>query len=224
MQVKNSSFEYAGGCVAVNINISQLEADKMLVYNKIKFDDIDLSKIDINKLFLLGNMSIVGSSALGKVSGVVKASLIADTLLVIDQQSLDAEVEMALVDGELINFTPLKAVSEYFSVDDLMHIKFDTIYNKYSIKSGVVTVPKMNIASTLGNYFIMGSYAIDGKLDLEVDIPLNVIAKAAVRKMTNGAGIKHKPKEIDGRVRDNYLKFYIRGKKDNLEVSLRDND
>ncbi len=228
IDIKDTRFVYAGGDVCVDMKVlNSDEDDKVILDKKITFDGVDLSQIDIDRVLSLGDISVVGSSANGKVTGSVESSLIIDTLFKIDKKSISAQVEFVIIDGELINLAPLRAASKYFRIGDLMHVKFDTLYNNYKIDKGKVTIPKMNISSTLGNYFIKGSADIEDinnvYLDLDVEIPWNTVAKAALHSIVAGRKDNtYRTQTIDRKIRKNYLKVNVKGRSDSLLVSLGD--
>ena len=65
------------------------------------------------------------------------------------------------MNGVLVNFAPMQAMSSYFKDKNLNMVRFDTLRNTLLFKNGTLFIPDMNINSSLGYMEIAGK-AVDG--------------------------------------------------------------
>ena len=82
-----------------------------------------------------------------------------DLTPMIDQ--CEAQMQVEIHNGVLINFAPMQAMSSFFSDKNLMKVRFDTLRNVLSFKNGELTIPDMNINSSLGFMEISGTQSMD---------------------------------------------------------------
>ena len=100
---------------------------------------------------------------------------------------------------------------------------FDTLKNNFTLKNGVMTIPEMLIASTLGYLKISGTQEIIGKmnLDYQVGIPWKMIKDVAKNKLSRNKDQTEGSNEIITAAEDSkYLYFKVKGDLDNFEVNL----
>lgn len=139
----------------------------------------------------------------------------------LDQSEVHLDVEV--LDGRLVNYEPMKLLSDYMGNRDLTNIRFDTITNHIDLTEGVLSIPSMIIESTIGHYELSGRHDLDHKLEYFVRIPWKTIKEGAKSKLFG----KKKAEEIDDRIveRDpnksiKYLNLKISGTLDNYKVGL----
>jgi hypothetical protein len=92
-----------------------------------------------------------------------------------------------VIDGEIVNYSPIHAMSEYFGDKDLDRIRFGELINTFDVKDGVLYIPSMTINSTLGFMDIFGEQSAkdDFKMDYTMQVPLKMIKQAALSKVFN---------------------------------------
>jgi hypothetical protein len=92
-------------------------------------------------------------------------------------------IDFSVINGSLNNFAPFTAMSDYFTDKNLSNVRFDTLRNDLYLDEGVLTIPKMNINSTLGYFELSGKQGIDLNMDYTMRIPVKVVTKAATQKL-----------------------------------------
>jgi hypothetical protein len=127
------------------------------------------------------------------------------------------------VNGRLENYAPLVDLGSYFEDKDVSNVAFDTLKNNFTLKNGVMSIPEMLIASSLGYLKISGTQEILGKmnLDYQVGIPWQMIKDVAKNKLFRNKKQTDGSNEIITATEDSkYLYFKVKGDLDNFEVNL----
>jgi hypothetical protein len=132
-------------------------------------------------------------------------------------------MNLTVINGRLENYAPLVDLGSYFEDKDVSNVAFDTLKNNFTLKNGIMTIPEMLIASTLGYLKISGTQEIIGKmnLDYQVGIPWKMIKDVAKNKLSRNKDQTEGSNEIITAAEDSkYLYFKVKGDLDNFEVNL----
>lgn len=217
---KDVGCRVAGGKIDFTGELTQ-KAKGLEIKSRVKYSDINFKDLSVKyKISKNDNDRYVNENLRGRISGTLDATLFTDKDMNIDVGRSVINANFTIVNGQLVNFAPIKAASKYFQRSDLNDIRFDTLSNQITIKSGVISVPRMNIASTLGNYFVSGTTSIsDGKMNFMFEVPWNVIGGVVASRIFGGK--PDSKKAIDGEIKKRYVKFYVMGTPEAYEVKLR---
>ena len=207
--IRNIQFGIAGGSLQLSSTINESGKNKHILNSTVKINNIDARKLfyafDDFGLDGLGNKNLTGQlTASGSLSTNINAAG------VLDKKTLTGYLNFSLKNGSLINYAPIMKIQEIvFKKRDFSDIKFTEIKNAVTLKDGVVTVPRMQIESSVFNLFIEGKYGIAGNTDLRIQVPLknlkkvdpNDISKKANNKERGGASIYLRAKTgSDGKI------------------------
>lgn len=189
-----------------HLTIHHLNLDKFMV----KFDDF-------------GQDHLVSENLHGYVEGTLsgKIHMHADFVPKLDDSEL--KMNLTVINGRLENYAPLVDLGTYFEDKNVSSVAFDTLKNNFTLKNGVMTIPEMLIASSLGYLKISGTQEIIGKmkLDYQVGIPWQMIKDVAKNKLSRDKDPKESSNDIITAAEDSkYLYFKVKGDLDNFEVKL----
>jgi hypothetical protein len=182
----------------------------------------ELKSIDIDEFFYsfsnFGQNFIVDKNLKGNLSGDVKFSAILSKELIISKESITADGNLKIENGELIQFEPLMGLSKFISVEELSHIKFKTLNNEILIKDKIITIPEMDIYSSAMNITALGIHKFDNSYDYRIKVSMTDLLFNKAREKT---------KEVNkfGIVEDDGLgkitiPLKIKGKGDKYETSF----
>ncbi|MCK5470577.1 MAG: membrane biogenesis protein, partial [Cyclobacteriaceae bacterium] len=135
-------------------------------------------------------------------------------------------MELEIVDGELKNYKPLNALSDYFKNKNLSKIRFDTLSNKLNVTNGIITIPSMTINSTLGYMDISGTQDMHNHMEYYFRIPMKMVTKTARHKLFGKKGAISDSTQIDvihykyTSKKTWYLNLKLIGDPDDFKVSL----
>lgn len=137
---------------------------------------LNLNKVDIHQLFKACenfNQSVIGHQNLhGRVTGKIQLSGDWSESLEPRLSSIKSNASISITSGELINYEPLLALSEYISEDALKHIRFENLSNEIVIENQKIIVPQMDIRSSAIDLSGSGTHGFDNSLDYRLQIVL----------------------------------------------------
>ena len=150
-----------------------------------------MERIDIKQMFEVFknfNQEFIRSNNLeGLISGSVDFSARLNSNLIPELESVYAETDVIIENGELKDFAPLNSLSRFIELSELEHVKFETLRNNIIIKDQKVIVPEMAINSTAFNLIASGIHGFDNNFEYKVRINLSELLakKARVKKENN---------------------------------------
>jgi hypothetical protein len=162
-----------------------------------------------------GQQTITSSNLKGRATAELKAKIYVSEEYNLVKDKLEVETDLAITGGELIGFAPLLAMSRFISVDELNHVRFDTLRNHLTIKDSRLVIPKMSVSSSILNVDVFGEHGFDLEMDYHVNLLLNEILRRKSKKKKTFDG--HEIIDNKGKTR---LYLWIRGKPDNLKVGF----
>jgi hypothetical protein len=138
----------------------------------------------------------------------------------------EAQLEVDIRNGTLVNFAPIQAVSAYFKDKNLNMVRFDTLRNKLTFKDGALTIPAMNINSSLGFMEISGKQSLNMQMEYALRIPLKMVTQVGFRMLFGKKSEEVDPDQVDAieyRDKDRRVRFLnlkITGTPDDYKVKL----
>ncbi len=181
----------AGGKIGARAHFNGADANKIYLKSRIRVTDVDLEKLML-KMDYLGQDYVINKNIKGRLTGQVKCYVQVHPDLTPIMENSEAQIDVNIYDGELMNFAPIQAMSTYFSNKNLNMVRFDTLRNKLSFKNNTLSIPTMNINSSLGFLEISGNQGMDKHMEYYLRIPLKLVTQVGFRKLFG-----KKPEEVD---------------------------
>lgn len=119
-----------------------------------------------------GQSTLTNTHLKGTGSAVVEARAKMNDRLEIDVNSIEATVDVRIANGELNDFEPMLALSDFAAIDELKKVRFSTLQNNISIANGVINIPKMEIKNSVLDLQLVGSHTFENKIDYTVRLQL----------------------------------------------------
>jgi hypothetical protein len=190
--IKNVQFNIAGGSLRLTSSIQETGTNKHYLKST-----VDINNIDAKKLFYaFDNFGIEGigyKNLTGQLSAKGALSTQINGAGVLDKKTLNGSLRFTLKNGSLINYAPIMKIQDIvFKKRDFSDIHFVEIKNNLTVKDGLVTVPRMQIESTVFNLFIEGVYGFAGNTDLRIQVPLKNLKKVDPADMSKKANNKER--------------------------------
>jgi hypothetical protein len=172
----------AGGFIGARVHFNGADPKKIYLRSRISIQDLDLQKVML-KADYLGQDYVINKNIQGSFSGLIRSyvQVHPDLTPMIDQ--CEAQMQVEIHNGVLVNFAPMQAMSSYFGDKNLMKVRFDTLRNVLSFKNGELTIPDMNINSSLGFMEISGTQSMDMHMEYYLRIPLKLVTQAGFHKL-----------------------------------------
>lgn len=182
----------ADGKLNINGYFNGSDPSNIYFSSKMKAEKLDLDKLLV-KFENFGQDYLINENLHGKVSGTIDSKFLVhpDFTPIIEKST--AKMELTVYDGSLVDFAPMQAMSGYFKDKNLTRVKFDTLQNVFELNNGVLSIPKMNINSSLGFIELSGRQSLDLSMEYFLRIPLNLVTQVGFQTLFGGK----KQEEID---------------------------
>jgi hypothetical protein len=185
------TMKVAGGAVRMRGKFNGSDHEKIYFRSRINFDQIDLEKM-LLKLDHFGQDVVVNKNVKGRLSGQVKSYVQVHPDLVPIMSNTKAELTLRIFNGSLVDFAPMQAMASYFKDKNMRLIRFDTLQNKLMFLNGVLSIPTMNINSSLGYIQVSGKQSLDLSMEYYVRVPMKMVTRVGFSAL-----FKRKPEEVD---------------------------
>ena len=188
-------------------------------------------KLDLDKLLIkfenFGQDYLINENLHGKVSGAITSKFLVYPDLTPIIEKSEAKMDLTVYQGSIVNFSPLSAMATYFSDRNLSNVRFDTLSNTFDLKEGVLSIPKMNINSSLGFIELSGKQSLDLKMDYFIRIPLGMVTSVGFKSLFGGKNKNEvDPDQEDAIVyrdddkRIRFVNINMKGTPDDYKISL----
>ncbi len=176
---------------------------------------IDLKNINVTEAFKqcnnFGQTNITAQNLKGIYNGSIDFAGVWDEKLNCKTDKIYAQIKIQLLNGELINYKPLAALSKFVSLTDLQNLKFAELNNTIEIREQTITIPKMLIENNAVNITLSGSQNFDNFIDYDLKVNLSEVLRKKLKAKDNEFG------EEDEKKKGINLFINMRGPIDNLK-------
>ena len=219
------NMEVAGGKIGARAQFNGSDPNKIYLKSRISAEDVNIEKLML-KLDYLGQDYVINKNIVGSLSGQIESyvQVHPDLTPLLDQS--EATLELEILNGALLNFAPMKAMSSYFKDKNLNMVRFDTLRNTLTFKNGALFIPDMNINSSLGFMEVAGKQSLDMKMEYYIRIPLKMVTQVGFRMLFGKKKEEVDPDQVDAieyRDKDKKIRFMnlkITGTPDAYKVGL----
>lgn len=169
----------AGGLVDIKGYFNGSNPKKIYFQSTINVADLDMDKI-FYKMDNFGQDYLVNENMHGKITGTITSKVLMHPDLVVNLRDTEAHIEATLKDGRLTNFAPFKMMDRFMAGKDLENVRFGEMQNVFDVKNGEISIPRMEISSTLGYMKISGKQNFDNDMRMSylVEVPSFIIRDA----------------------------------------------
>jgi hypothetical protein len=189
--------------------------------------DLVVENADIDKLMFkferLGHDIVLSKNLHGIISASATGNIRVYPDLVPDLDQSEIHLDVMVLKGRLVDYEPMLLLSEYMGNKDLTNIRFDTITNHMDLTAGKLSIPNMNIESTLGHYELSGTHDLEHNIEYFLRIPWKTVREGARAKLFG----PRKAEEIDDEIAEkdpnkkiNYLNVKIQGTLEDYKIGL----
>jgi AsmA-like C-terminal region len=148
--------------------------------------NFNIENVDVNlafKSFKNFNQDFLKAENLaGSLSGTLSLLLPLDSLLYPDFKNVTAEGKYTIINGALINFEPVKALSRFIKLSELENITFSKLENDLFIRNNYLAVPQMEIKSSAADFTVSGKHDFNNNYEYHVKTYLSEVLSRKARK------------------------------------------
>ena len=146
----------------------------------------NLNEINVKKTFSVfnnfGQSFIKDENLEGILSGSLSILIPMDDMLRPSVRSMLAEGKYILKKGALVNFEPMKELSEFIDISELENIRFEELANDFFIRNNSLYMPQMDVRSSAADLSINGRHGFDNDYEYHVRILLSEILSKKIPK------------------------------------------
>jgi len=146
----------------------------------------NVSDIDVNHTFKtfnnFGQTFLKAENLAGTLSGALTILLPMDSLLKPEIKAITAEGKYILTKGALINFDPVKELSNFIELSELENINFDKLGNDFFIRNNYLYIPQMDINSSAADLSVNGKHSFDNEYEYHIKMLLSEILSKKRKK------------------------------------------
>jgi uncharacterized protein involved in outer membrane biogenesis len=219
------SMNIAGGSINASAQFDGSNPSKIMLHSRINAEDVDMEKL-LLKLDYLGQDYVINKNLHGSLSGQVETNMQVHPDLTPLMENTNARIDLEILNGTLVNFAPMQALSSYFGDRNLMMVRFDTLRNSLTFRNGILYIPDMNINSSLGYMEIAGQQSMDMRMEYFLRIPLKLVTQAGFHMLFGKKKEEVDPDQVDAieyRDKEKKIRFMnlkITGTPDDYKVAL----
>ena len=151
--------------------------------------ELNLKEVDINDLAIKMQVGEEIYSLRDNFDGILTANGLAEVFITpdlkVDMSNTTAIFNVRLTDGALINFKPLQAAGKYLDNKNLDYVEFATLRNGFTLMDSKISIPVMNVESTVGQLLIEGEQGLDNSYLYLLRIPPRLAMDAAKSVLSN---------------------------------------
>lgn len=151
--------------------------------------DVILNNVDVRQMFYqLGNFGQEGikyENLKGNISADLQFTSDWSPGLEIDWKSLETTADIQIEKGELIDFKPMLALSNFLRVEDLEHVVFSELHNKIRIRDRKLFIPDMEINSNAFNIKLSGEHTFENEINYHLEVLLSELLARENRRHRN---------------------------------------
>ncbi len=171
ISINNVSLNHAGGSLKLNGTIDQSGSLNQVNVNT------TISNANIQQLFYafnnFGQNTLTSQNLSGSFNAVTHVSGAITKNGELVSRSLHGTVGFNLRDGALINFEPMRKIGAFaFPNRNFSNITFKNLKNTLNIQGNYITIPTMQIESSVLNIFLGGVYGFSSGTNIAMQIPL----------------------------------------------------
>lgn len=143
-------------------------------------------RLDIQKVFYqlenFGQSNLTDKNLRGLLSADITYSSRWSHALTPDMNSIKAQADIIIEQGQLLNYEPMANLSRFIKLDDLMNVKFSTLKNRIDIRNGVINIPNMEIKSNAMDIKLSGTHTFNNDINYRVTLLLSDLLAAKAKR------------------------------------------
>lgn len=202
------SLETMGGSLKVSGIVDAKNPKAIDVVSTLKMNGINIDSVFY--VFENFNQTFIQDKHLkGKATADVNLEMTLNQNLRLFRETLIADIGIAIKNGQLNNFEPLKKLERYLGDEGLDRLRFSELKNDIHIEDKTIYLPQMEVRSNVTNIVISGTHTFDQQINYRLITPLR-------RKRLNPEEAAATELDAQGRSR---LFLKITGTTDNYRIA-----
>lgn len=174
--ITDLALQTAGGSIALDATVNGRQTNRLMVDAQANLKGIAVD----SAFYIFENFKqtfIQDRNLKGRLTSEVQAKLVFDEQLNLLSPMAKADIQASIVDGELNNFAPMQKLSFFLRRRELANIRFSELQNNIHIENRIVSIPEMEIRSSVSNISIFGTHTFDQEMEYHLRFPISNFAR-----------------------------------------------
>jgi hypothetical protein len=195
VQIPNFAISTSGGHLnGKGILIEQANGEWYTTINT------DVDQLQIREFFIsmndFGQQYIVSDNLKGSLTAAINADFVFTPQFEIKTESIYLDANIQIDNGELINYKMLEELSDFISINELRHIKFETLKNSITIHDKKIEIPQMQINSSAIDIGIVGEHGFDDNINYQISVGLTDVLFGKIPRQLRKTSKRQKNKKL----------------------------
>lgn len=143
-----------------------------------------------------GQDYIVSDNLKGQLTASISSDFVFNPQFKVKTESIYLDADVEVIDGELINYKALEELSDFISIDELKHIKFNTLKNRISIHDNKIVIPQMQIQSSAIDIGLVGEHYFNDNIDYQISVGLTDVLFGKIPRKLRKDSKRRKNKKL----------------------------
>ncbi len=175
--INKMQMKHADGQVKFDASLKNLDETVSEVHLTSSMNGLDIQKV-FTSFNNFNQSTITDNNLEGILFADVAVDFKMDNKTTIQQKDIEGVVDLTIKDGAIKGFQPLGKLAKFiFPKRDFTDIKFSELTNKFIVSGHEIYFERMKINSSVMELYVEGSYFLDGKTDLFIQVPLANLKK-----------------------------------------------
>ena len=174
--IADLSLQTAGGNIALDATVNGQQTNRIVVGTQASLKGIAVD----SAFYIFENFKqtfIQDRNLRGQLSSEVQANLVFDEQLNLLSPLAKANIQVSIVNGELNNFAPMQKLSFFLRRRELANIRFSKLQNNIHVENRIVSIPEMEIRSSVSNISVFGTHTFDQEMEYHLRFPISNFAR-----------------------------------------------
>ena len=170
--LRNASMEAMGGKVSFAAIVDANKANYTTLNTAVTVVGLEIDSVF--HVFENFNQSFLTDQNLkGQISAKSKATMAFDNRLRLFPESLQADFDTSIKNGELNDFAPMQRLDKFLNDEHLDKLRFSELKNSIHIENQTIYLPQMEVRSNVSDINISGTHTFNQNIDYRVAVPIN---------------------------------------------------
>lgn len=224
LHVDTVALKIAGGTVGLKGQLDASDTTRLFLTSTLNVQQVDLEKVML-KLDRFGQDVVINKNIKGTLTGLIRSNVQIHPDLVPLMDNSTARLNVKIYNGSLVDFAPMQAMAGYFQDKNLRMVRFDTLENELTFEKGQLSIPSMNINSSLGSIEMSGKQSLDMRMEYYLRIPLKMVTQVGFNALFDKKQSAVDSAQVDeislGKdKRTRFVNVKVTGTPDDFKVSL----
>ncbi|MBH08364.1 MAG: hypothetical protein CMP71_04910 [Flavobacteriales bacterium] len=181
LNLKNTKASALNGQFEGDMQLYKTIEDELKLSTNFNFSSINIRQA-FNSFNNFNQSFIESKHIKGIGTANINLSAVWDNRMKFITNRLTMNSNLTIEKGELINFKPLRNLSNFVNVEDLKDVKFSKLENKIEIKDNIITIPEMQIISSALSLIVSGTHSLNNEVNYDITLLLSELMSNEFRK------------------------------------------